>query len=94
MSRAFVREDSEPEPQPMAFNLPSRDAPEFLRAAATALLEGARRSDVAAAEAATGMRWGDTRLVPMVRAVLADAERQGDERLMQVAERFLKHAGA
>jgi hypothetical protein len=43
------------------------------------------------AEAATGHRWGDASLRPQVEIIRADAERRGDERLVQLAERFLNH---
>jgi hypothetical protein len=43
------------------------------------------------AEAATGHPWGDPILRPQVEIIRADAERRGDERLIQLADRFLKH---
>lgn len=92
MSRAFVRED-DPEPPAPIYTLPPRDDPDFPRAAAAALLEGARHSDTASAELATGIRWGDTLLVPWIRQLLDSAERRGDDRLVQVAERYLRAAG-
>lgn len=88
MSRAFVREDQD-EP-PSRFDLPPRDDPAFDQAAAWALLEGADRGDSLAAEAATGYRWGEPALRPLVEVILSHARSRGDERLEQLAERFLK----
>ena len=42
------------------------------------------------AERATGYYWGEPRLRPFVEQVLTEAERAGDERLEQVARRFLR----
>jgi hypothetical protein len=92
MSRAFVREDSEEQRPRPRFMLPPRDDPSFDAAAASALLEGARVSEVLAAEEATGYGWGDARLRPHVEHLLAEARAQGDDRLEQVAERFLRQA--
>jgi hypothetical protein len=88
MSRAFVREESD-EP-PARFDLPARDDPSFDQAAAWALLEGADCGDSLAAEAATGYRWGDPALRPHVEVILRHARSRGDERLEQLAERFLR----
>jgi hypothetical protein len=91
MSRAFVNEDaSGPEPH---YHLPDRDDPGYDEAAAWALLEGANVGDSHGAELATGYRWGAARLRPHVEAILAHAREQGDERLEQLAERFLWAAG-
>jgi hypothetical protein len=92
MSRAFVREDSEEQRPRPRFTLPPRDDPSFDAAAASALLEGARVSEVLAAEEATGYRWGEARLRMHVERILAEARAQGDERLEQVAERYLRQA--
>ena len=90
MSRAFVRDDdSEIRPQP-EFDLPPRDDPGFDAAAAAALLEGARVSEIVAAEEATGCRWGEPRLRPHVERILARARADRDDRLEQVAERYLR----
>jgi hypothetical protein len=70
--------------------LPDRNDAGYDTAAAAALLHGARISDTATAEAATGYRWGEPRLRPHVERLLQDAVRGGDERLAQVAERFLR----
>lgn len=93
MSRAFVRDEGPPDPPPPEYSLPPRDDADFPRAAAAALLDGARVSEIASAELATGHRWGDVSLVPWVRHIHADAERRGDDRLAQVAERYLRAAG-
>ena len=89
MSRAFVDEDRED--QPRRYSLPPRSDPAFEAAAAYALLEGANHGDSMGAEAATGFSWGDPVLRPHVEKILADAQRRGDERLQQLAERFLGH---
>jgi len=88
MSRAFVRED--PDEVPSRFELPPRDDPSFPQAAAWALLEGANRGDSLGAEAATGFRWGDPVLRPHVQDILTHARRKGDDRLEQLAQRFLQ----
>lgn len=88
MSRAFVNEDAnEPEPR---YVLPSRDDPGFDEAAASALLEGANIGNSYSAEQATGYRWGEEKLTPHVRKLMARAEAAGDERMVTLAERFLK----
>jgi hypothetical protein len=87
MSRAFVREDREEVPE--RYELPPRDDPSYPHAAAWALLEGANRGDSLGAERATGYRWGDPLLRPHVEQILAHARRRGDDRLEQLAERFL-----
>ena len=90
MSRAFVREDPEEFRPRRDYALPPRDDPSFDAAAAAALLEGARVSETAEAEDATGYRWGEPRLRPHVERILARARAERDERLEQVAERFLR----
>ncbi len=90
MSRAFVREDEPPEPPRASYQLPPRDDAAFDAAAAAALLEGARVGDTAAAEEATGCQWGEPRLRGHVERLLADAIARHDDRLEQVAERFLR----
>ena len=89
MSRAFVREDSGDERPRRSYSLPPRDDPDYDRAAAQALLEGARIGETAAAEEATGYRWREPALRPYVEMLLLWAREAGDERLEQVAERFL-----
>jgi hypothetical protein len=92
MSRAFVKEDSG-DAVPGRYGLPPRDDPAFDAAAARALLEGARDADTGSAEAATGYRWGEERLHPHVRRILAEAESlpedEQDLRFIRVARRFL-----
>lgn len=94
MSRAFVSEDAEgPDPR-HRFPLPPPDDPGYEIAAARALLQGAHEGDSAAAEEATGYRFGDPRLVDVVRGILAEARETKNDRLEQLAERFLRRAGA
>lgn len=90
MSRAFVKEDAGGWGSPgRRFGLPRRDDPLFDAAAAAALLEAAREGDTGAAEQATGYYWGEERLRPHVQRILEKAIEEGDERLAQLAERFL-----
>ena len=89
MSRAFLRDDAEGEMPRRNYDLPERDDPEYARAAARALLEAARVNETQLAERATGYYWGEPLLRPFVQEMLADAERAKDERLEQVARRFL-----
>ena len=90
MSRAFVNEDAGSGGPRKDYHLPEREDPAFDAAAARALLEGARAGDTASAEEATGYRWGEPALARHVRAILRAAEEQGDERLEQLARRFLR----
>lgn len=93
MSRAFVNEDSSgPDPR-IRFPLPPRDDPSFPSAAARALLRGAHEGDSMSAEEATGFRFGDPRLVEQVAALLLEARESGNDRMEQLAERFLTRAG-
>ena len=92
MSRAFVNEDAGGDPGP-AFSLPERDSPYFDEAAAWALIVGADQGDSVSAELATGYRWGEARLIPHVEGILEAAESQGQDRVVQLARRFLKSAG-
>ena len=90
MSRAFVNEDAGGwGSSGRRFTLPSRDDPAFDAAAAQALLDAAREGDTGSAETATGYYWGEPRLRPHVARILARAEAEGDERLEQLARRFL-----
>jgi hypothetical protein len=89
MSRAFVNEDAGGGP-PRDYHLPPRADPGYDAAAASVLLEGAREGDTAAAEDATGYRWGDPALAAHVRRLEREAEASGDERLAQLAKRFLR----
>jgi hypothetical protein len=88
MSRAFVNEDAAGGPR-KDFHLPPRDDPDYDAAAAIVLLEAARGGDTASAEDATGYRWGDPALAGHVRRIGKDAEKSGDDRLAQLARRFL-----
>ena len=72
------------------YPLPPREDPGFDAAAARALLLGADLGDTASAEAATGYFWGEPRLRPLVERILAEAQEDGNERLEQLAERFLR----
>jgi hypothetical protein len=90
MSQAFLRDDAEGEMPRRNYALPARDDPEFDRAAARALLEAARVNETQLAERATGYYWGEPRLRPHVTELLAEAEAAKDERLEQVARRFLR----
>jgi hypothetical protein len=89
MSRAFLRDDAEGEMPRRDYHLPARDDPAFDAAAARALLEAARVGETQLAERATGYYWGEPQLRDHVAAILVEAERAGDDRLEQVARRFL-----
>ena len=88
MSRAFVNEDASGGPR-KDFHLPRRDDPDYDAAAAAVLLEAARGGDTASAEDATGYRWGDAALAAHVTRIGRAAEKSGDDRLAQLAKRFL-----
>jgi hypothetical protein len=90
VSRAFLRDDAEGEMPRRHYDLPERDDPCYDAAAARALLEAARVNETQLAERATGYYWGEPRLRPFVQKALTEAEKAGDERLEQVARRFLK----
>ena len=91
MSRAFVKEDAASWGDPSKrYSLPERSDPGFDEAAAEALLEGARAGDTGSAESATGYYWGERKLRPYVEKILARARAEKDERLEQLAERFLR----
>jgi hypothetical protein len=87
MSRAFVNEDaSGPEPR---YNLPDRSDPGYDAAAARALIDGANVGDSYSAELATGYKWGEKKLRTHVERILKGARAEGDERTVQLAERYL-----
>jgi hypothetical protein len=90
MSRAFLRDDAEGEMPRRFYDLPERDDPGYDKAAARALLEAARVNETQLAERATGYYWGEPKLRRYVEEFLAAAERDKDDRLEQVARRFLK----
>ena len=89
MSQAFLRDDAEGEIPRRNYGLPERDDPEYDRAAARALLEAARISETQLAERATGYYWGEPQLRPYMEELRAEAEAARDERLEQLARRFL-----
>ena len=88
MARAFVNEDAGGAPE--RYPLPGRDDPAFPLAAARALLRGADVGDTPGAESATGYYFGDPMLKQEVEQILAEAREDGNERLEQLAERFLR----
>lgn len=90
MSRAFVNEDAGGSAPRRGYGLPARDDPGFDAAAATALLEAARAGETESAEIATGYYWGEPKLRAHVQRILARAHAEGDDRLEQLAERFLR----
>jgi hypothetical protein len=89
MSRAFINEDAGARDAPR-FPLPAREDPSFDLAAARALLQGADLGDTGSAEAATGYYWGEPKLRPLIQRILEEAREDGNERLEQLAERFLR----
>jgi hypothetical protein len=91
MSRAFVNEDAGGGGEP-DFRLPDPDSPGYEEAAAWALIQGADEGDSRSAEIATGYRWGDPLLTEHVATILAQAEEQGEDRVAQLARRFLRAA--
>ena len=90
MSRAFVKEDAGWGDPGRRYSLPPAGDPGYDEAAARALLEGARSGDTGSAESATGYYWGEPKLRPFVAIIRARAETEGDERMVQLAERFLR----
>jgi hypothetical protein len=89
MSRAFVNEDAGGSVPRRNYALPPRDDPGYDAAAAAALLEAARAGETASAEQATGYYWGEPRLRTHVRRIRDRAVADGDDRLEQLADRFL-----
>ena len=90
MSRAFVNEDAGGSAPRRDYGLPPRDDPGYDAAAAGALLEAARDGETESAEVATGYYWGEPRLREHVKRILGRARKAGDERLIQLAERWLR----
>jgi hypothetical protein len=90
MSMAFLRDDAEGEMPRRNYGLPEREDPDYDRVAARALLEAARVGETQLAERATGYYWGEPKLKPFVKVILAEAEAANDDRLEQLATRFLK----
>ena len=70
--------------------LPKRDDPSFDEAAAWALIEGANEGNSRSAELATGYKWGEPKLVPHVENILARTREEHDDRMEELAQRFLK----
>ena len=89
MSRAFVNEDAGGTAPRRGYGLPSRDDAGYDAAAANALLEAARAGETESAETATGYYWGEPRLREHVQRILASARAAGDDRLVQLAQRYL-----
>jgi hypothetical protein len=92
VSRAFVNEDAAGGPEP-EYRLPDPDSPYYDEAAAWALIQGADQGDSRGAEDATGYRWGDPLLAEEVGKILERAEADGEDRVAQLARRFLRKAG-
>ncbi|MEO8576310.1 MAG: hypothetical protein ABI556_06415 [Gemmatimonadales bacterium] len=90
MSRAFVNEDTQWGNPGRRFDLPDRDDPGFDKAAAEAMLDAARDGDTGSAEMATGYYWGEPKLKPHVMDILERVREEKDERMIQLAERFLE----
>ena len=90
MSRAFIDEDAGSRDAAGRYPLPDRSDPDYDRAAARALLRGADQGDTAGAEAATGYFWGDPALAAEIERILAEAREDRDDRLEQLAQRFLR----
>ena len=90
MSRAFVNEDAGGAGPRRDYHLPERDDPAYDAAAASALLEAARAGETQSAEEATGYRWGEPKLAKHIRRIMSEAQRSGDDRLEQLAKRFLR----
>ena len=90
MSRAFVNEDAGAGGPKRNYGLPPRGDAGYDAAAANVLLEAAREGETQSAEEATGYYWGERRLHAHVRRILERAEREGDDRLAQLATRFLR----
>lgn len=90
MSRAFVKEDDHQEEPD--FRLPAPDSEYYAEAAAWALIQGADEGDSRRAEIATGYRWGDPALASEVEAILEQAEEESQDRVAQLARRYLRAA--
>jgi hypothetical protein len=89
VSRAFVNEDAGGSAPRRGYGLPARDDPGYDAAAAEALLEAARAGETESAEAATGYYWGEPRLREHVQRIMERARREDDDRLEQLARRYL-----
>jgi len=89
MSRAFVKEDFDPPPA-IRYDLPNPRSEHFDEAAALALIQGANIGETKNAEMATGYKWGDPRLYRHIGHLLTKAQKDGDDRTVQLTKRFLK----
>jgi hypothetical protein len=85
-----MNEDAGSGSPPKRYVLPPRDDPSFDAAAAELLLEAAREGETASAEQATGYDWGEPKLRDFVRRILTRAQQSGDDRLEQLARRYLR----
>lgn len=91
MSRAFVNEDAGGGGGPKRrFELPPRDDPGFLAAAAEVMLHASLEGETESAEDATGFYWGADALRPEVERLLEQARRDDDDALARAAERYLR----
>ena len=91
MSRAFVNEDAGG-PQEPDYRLPDADSPYYEEAVAWALIQGADAGDTRSAEDATGYRWGAPELSEHIESILRQAEEDGEDRVAQLARRYLRAA--
>jgi len=91
MSRAFVNEDAAGQPDP-EYRLPDPDSPYYPEAAAWALIQGADEGDTRSAEDATGYRWGAPELISNMESILSEAEESDQDRVAQLARRYLRAA--
>ncbi len=91
MTQACYTEDAAGPPGP-EYRLPDPDSPYYPEAAAWALIQGADEGDTRSAEDATGYNWGAPELAPHMETILAGAEEQGQDRVAQLARRYLKAA--
>ena len=90
MSQAFVKEDDhEKEPE---FRLPDPGTAYYDEAASWALIQGADEGNTKGAEVATGYVWGDPLLTKPMAMILEQAEADGQDRVAQLARRYLKAA--
>ena len=80
--------------QETSFSLPDVNSPYYDEAAAWALIQGADQGDSVGAERATGCRWGEPRLLLHIEKILADAEEEGQDRVAQLARRFIRASAA
>lgn len=84
-----MKEDAGGAPEPR-YDLPDPQSPHYDEAAAWALIQGADQGDSPSAERATGFRWGEPALRPHVERILEQARGEGNDRVEQLARRFLR----